>query len=68
LVDKLGENTWRDFLSRRWGAIAVTSRSAESEKSTGDCGIFRRPVRKIPQFIPSLGLKSTFNQGTLIAH
>jgi hypothetical protein len=45
-----------------------TSRRAESEKSIGDSGFFRRPVRKIPQFIPSLGLKSNFNQGALIAH
>ena len=39
----------------------------KDKKLSGDCGVFRRPSRKIPQFDPSLLLKSVFYRGTLIA-
>jgi hypothetical protein len=32
-----------------------------------DCGIFRRPIGKIPQFDPFPSLKPAFYRGTLIA-
>ncbi len=36
-------------------------------KPSIDCGIFRWPIGKIPQFNPFPSLKPAFNRGTLIA-